>query len=65
MSGKREVETAERRGRVAGSRTAASLLNRASGSGQLLLWGSALGIAVSLCSENQSEIKRRVSPLSR
>lgn len=44
---KKEVEYAERRGRTAGSGTAASLINTASGNVQLLLWGSTLRTAVS------------------
>lgn len=46
-SGKKEVEYAERRGGTAGSGTAACFLNMASGSVQLLLWGSALRTVVS------------------
>lgn len=37
-SGKKEVEYAERRGRMAGSGMAACPINMASGSVQLLLW---------------------------
>lgn len=47
-SGTKEVEYAERRRRrMAGSGTAACLINMTSGSVQVLLWGSALRAAVS------------------
>lgn len=44
---KKEVEYAERRGETAGRGAAACLMNMASGSVQLLLWGSTPGTVVS------------------